>query len=49
MYGALGAEFAVSSNVYVNVEAAYADYGELYDTGVNLQRRHVAAGIGFRF
>lgn len=49
VYGALGAEFAVSSNVYVNIEAAYADYGDLYDTGVNLQRRHVAAGVGFRF
>lgn len=48
-YGALGAEFSVSSNVYVNIEAAYADYGDLYDTGVNLQRRHVSAGVGFRF
>ncbi|MEG3180947.1 outer membrane protein [Sphingomonas sp. LT1P40] len=49
VYGALGAEFAVSSNVYVNVEAAYADYGDFYGTGFNLQRRHVAAGVGFRF
>jgi outer membrane immunogenic protein len=47
--GAIGAEFAVAKHVYLNVEASYADYGELYDTGVNLQRRHVAAGVGFRF
>lgn len=49
VYGALGAEFAVTKNVYVNVEAAYADYGDFYGTGFYLQRRHVAAGVGFRF
>lgn len=45
--GAIGANFAFGKNVYGLVEANYADYGSFY--GVNLQRRHVAAGIGVRF
>lgn len=45
--GAIGADFNVSKNVYVMVEANYADYGKLF--GTNLQRRHVATGVGFRF
>jgi hypothetical protein len=28
-------------------EVNYADYGSFY--GINLQRRHVAAGVGVRF
>lgn len=45
--GALGANFNFGENVYGLVEFNYADYGKLY--GINLQRRHVAAGVGFRF
>lgn len=47
--GGLGVEFALTKNTYVSLEGSYADFGELYDTGVNLQRRQVAAGFGFRF
>jgi outer membrane immunogenic protein len=45
--GALGTEFAIGKVVYASVEASYADYGKFY--GINLQRRHVAAGLGIRF
>jgi outer membrane immunogenic protein len=45
--GALGAEFTLNKNVYAFVEGNYADYGAFY--GINLQRRHVAAGLGVRF
>jgi outer membrane immunogenic protein len=45
--GALGAEFVVSKNLYAFVEGNYADYGDFF--GINLQRRHVAAGVGVRF
>lgn len=45
--GALGAALNIGRNAYGMVELSYADYGELY--GINLQRRHVAAGVGFRF
>lgn len=49
VYGAIGAEFALAKNAYVNVEMAYADLGEFYVSDYHLQRRHVAAGVGFRF
>jgi len=45
--GALGVDFNVNKNIYLMVEANYADYGKLF--GTNLQRRHVAGGVGFRF
>ncbi len=45
--GALGADFNLNKNVYVMIEGSYADYGKLF--GINLQRRHVAAGVGVRF
>ena len=44
--GAIGLNHNFSNNVYGLVEINYADYGKLF--GINLQRRHVAAGIGFR-
>lgn len=45
--GALGAEFTLKRHVYAFVEGNYADYGDFF--GINLQRRHVAAGVGVRF
>jgi len=45
--GALGVDVNVSKNVYLMAEMSYADYGSFY--GINLQRRHVATGIGVRF
>jgi outer membrane immunogenic protein len=45
--GAIGADFNVGKNVYLMVEGNYADYGQYF--GTNLQRRHVAGGVGFRF
>lgn len=45
--GAIGAAMNFTPNAYGMVEFSYADYGDLY--GINLQRRHVAAGVGFRF
>lgn len=45
--GALGIDVNLTRNVYVMGEFNYADYGKLY--GINLQRRHVAAGVGVRF
>lgn len=45
--GALGVEFGIGKNAYAFVEGNYADYGDFY--GINLQRRHVAGGVGIRF
>lgn len=45
--GALGVDVNVTRNVYLMGEFNYADYGSFY--GINLQRRHVAAGVGVRF
>lgn len=45
--GALGVEFGIGKNAYGFVEGNYADFGDFY--GINLQRRHVAGGIGVRF
>ena len=45
--GALGVEMNFGPQVYGKLEANYGDYGKLY--GINLQRRHVAAGVGVRF
>ena len=45
--GALGVDVDVTKNVYLMAEMNYADYGSFY--GINLQRRHVAAGVGVRF
>jgi len=49
VYGALGVEISVSKNAYVTVEGAYADFGDFYGTGFNLQRRQASVGFGFRF
>ncbi len=45
--GALGFEGAIGKNAYWGAEVNYGDYGKF--EGINLQRRHVAAKIGFRF
>jgi outer membrane immunogenic protein len=45
--GAIGLDLNFSRNVYGLVEINYADYGRF--EGINLQRRHVATGIGVRF
>lgn len=45
--GALGVDVNFGKNFYGLVEFNYADYGKFY--GINLQRRHVAAGVGVRF
>lgn len=45
--GAIGVNFNLSRNVYGLAEINYGDYGSF--AGVNLQRRHVAAGLGVRF
>ncbi len=45
--GAIGANLNFGKNFYGLVEFNYADYGKFF--GVNLQRRHVAAGVGLRF
>lgn len=45
--GAIGFEGAIGKNAYWGAEANYGDYGKF--EGINLQRRHVAAKIGFRF
>lgn len=45
--GALGADFNFGKRFYGLLEFNYGDYGKFY--GVNLQRRHVAAGVGVRF
>lgn len=45
--GALGVDVNLNKNVYAGVEFNYADYGKF--EGINLQRRHVAAVLGFRY
>jgi outer membrane immunogenic protein len=45
--GAIGVNVNFGRNVYGLAEINYADYGSF--AGINLQRRHVAAGVGFRF
>lgn len=45
--GAVGLNVNVSRNIYAMAEMNYADYGQAF--GTNLQRRHVSAGLGFRF
>jgi outer membrane immunogenic protein len=45
--GAIGYEHGIGKNAYVSIEGNYADYGKW--EGINFQRRHVAAGVGFRF
>ena len=45
--GAIGANLNFGKNVYGLLEFNYGDYGKFF--GVNLQRRHVAAGVGVRF
>ena len=45
--GAIGVDVNVTKNVYLMGEINYADYGKLF--GINLQRRHVAGGVGVRF
>ena len=45
--GAIGTDVNFGKNFYGFAEINYADYGKFY--GINLQRRHVAAGVGFRF
>ncbi|MEP9358648.1 outer membrane beta-barrel protein [Sphingomonas sp. KR3-1] len=45
--GGLGVEIGLGKKAYAFVEGSYADYGDFY--GINLQRRHVAGGVGFRF
>jgi len=45
--GAIGVNFNLGRNAYAMAEVNYADYGKF--AGVNLQRRHVAAGVGLRF
>ncbi|THD35898.1 MAG: porin family protein [Sphingomonas sp.] len=45
--GAIGVDVNLGKNVYLMVEGNYADYGKLF--GTNLQRRHLAGGVGFRF
>ena len=47
MQGAIGVDYTFGKNVYGLLEFNYADYGKFF--GVNLQRRHVAAGVGVRF
>lgn len=45
--GAIGVNVNFGRNLYGLAEINYADYGRF--AGINLQRRHVAAGIGVRF
>ena len=45
--GAIGFEGKMGKNAYWGAEANYGDYGKF--EGINLQRRHVAAKVGFRF
>ena len=45
--GAIGYEHGFGKHAYASIEANYADYGKW--GGINVQRRHVAAGVGFRF
>jgi outer membrane immunogenic protein len=45
--GAIGLNVNFSRHFYGLAEINYADYGRF--EGINLQRRHVAAGVGVRF
>lgn len=45
--GAIGVDFNINRNVYVMIEANYGDYGQF--GSVNLARRQLAGGVGFRF
>jgi outer membrane immunogenic protein len=45
--GAIGINLELSRHIYGLAEVNYSDFGTFL--GVNLQRRHVAAGIGVRF
>jgi len=45
--GAIGINLKLNRNVYGLAEINYADYGRF--EGINLQRRHVAVGLGVRF
>jgi outer membrane immunogenic protein len=45
--GAIGVNVNFGRHVYGLAEINYADYGRF--AGINLQRRHVAAGVGVRF
>lgn len=45
--GAIGVDVNFSKHLYGFVEGNYGDYGKYF--GFNLQRRHVAAGVGLRF
>jgi outer membrane immunogenic protein len=45
--GAIGVNVNLGRNFYGLAEINYADYGRF--AGINLQRRHVAAGLGVRF
>jgi outer membrane immunogenic protein len=45
--GGIGYEGGLSKSAFWMLEANYGDFGKI--GGVNFQRRHVAAGVGFRF
>lgn len=45
--GAIGVNVNFGRNLYGMAEINYADYGQF--AGINLQRRHVAMGLGVRF
>lgn len=45
--GAIGVDYNINRNVYLMLEANYGDYGNI--GGVNLARRQLAGGVGFRF
>lgn len=45
--GAIGFEGNIGKNAYWGAEANYGDYGKF--EGINVQRRQVAAKVGFRF
>lgn len=45
--GALGFEGGMGKGAYWGLEANYGDYGQW--NGINVQRRQVAAKVGFRF
>lgn len=48
--GALGYEGNMGKNAYWKLEGVYSDNGELFELdGVNVQRRQIVGGIGFRF
>lgn len=45
--GAIGFDYNLSSHAYAGFEIDYADLGSFM--GLNFQRRHVAATVGYRF